>query len=72
MAFIIGSRHVFESKPLQYVAEASDLRLPPGEVPKVIETTIGDKQPFTLVHYSAQEFAYVQRSSGATLIVLND
>lgn len=56
----------------QFVAEASTLGLPPGKWPKVIETELGNKQPFVLQHLNENDAVYGQLLGCITLRILND
>lgn len=43
-------KNTSEQDPYQYYAEASDLGFPPGKWPHILESEIGNSQPFTLHH----------------------
>lgn len=63
--------------PLQFLADASEIGLPPGHWPEELETSIGNMQPFRRSHiYTKEEelveVVYEQPDSGATLTIIND
>lgn len=46
MAVTITADNTFEHELYRFSAEASELRLPPGEWPVTLPTTLGNGQPF--------------------------
>ena len=56
----------------KFVVEASDLRIPPGRVPEIIETDIGNQQPFVFDHMKGTMAIYFQTLGCIWLHVLND
>lgn len=66
-------KNTSEQDPYQYYAEASDLGFPPGKWPHILESEIGNSQPFILHHGDAYgNYVYYQGGSGAILTVFND
>jgi len=67
-----------ETRPHHYVAEASDMGLPPGEWPTAIITYLGNRQPFVFEraeHDAEGELRavhYNQQLGCVTLTVYND
>jgi hypothetical protein len=55
-----------------YTAEASDLGWRPGFVPEVLQTDMGNGQPFRLAHVDEHRFMYRQLFGYLTLTVYND
>lgn len=57
----------------RYTAEASELGLAPGQWPRVLETSLGNGQPFTLFSVHACGTRHYEQDNGCiTLLVLND
>ena len=55
-----------------YIAEASELRWPPGHIPQIVQTDIGNGQPFILQSADEAVFIYRQLCGLALLSVFND
>lgn len=52
---------------------ASDLQLPPGKFPMLLETSLGNAKPFVLVRQrDGDSIEYKQRDNDLSLIVFND
>ena len=70
---LIEPHHVTEVALHEFVAEASDLRLPPEHFPKQIPTALGNRQPFLFLHRGRNDEAiYIQSNGIAKLTVYND
>jgi len=62
---------VTETDPLTFTTEASMLDIPPGRVPRELQTTLGNEQPFALVDWDAHSMTYRQRLGVLKLVVWN-
>ena len=69
----INSNQMVEDQPHSFVAFASDLELPPGKIPAVFETDVGNGRPFVL-DPSSNSYAirYLQEQGRAELMLFND
>ena len=62
-----------EVRPHVWTVFASDLELPPGNWPRtIIETKLGNGQPFLLRSVNANKATYRQGNGCLTLIIFND
>lgn len=62
-----------EFRHMQFCVEASDLRLPPGEFPPVLDTDLGNGLRFVLHHVeNGGTHVYRQEGGCIALFVLND
>lgn len=68
----ITSEQATEVETHQFVAEASDLGLPPGEFPRRIDTNMGNGQPFVFQAFRAEVAVYRQAFGCIVLRLLND
>ena len=69
---VITPENVDEYEPGTFHADASDLGLAVGEVPPVLETTLGNTKNFMLIKHTASAFYYSQVCGGITLTIYND
>jgi hypothetical protein len=60
------------SSPFDWSVFASDLEIPVGQIPRQLETSLGNKQPFQLVNYDEDCWNYAQSMGCITLKVWND
>ena len=67
-----GSIAVSDDCHFTFVGFASDLRLPPGVVPRVIETTLGNRENFVLESANEDVFVYSQVAGCVRLHIYND
>lgn len=68
---------LLESEPHKFSVDASDIRLPPGEWPTRIDTTLGNGQPFALYHAEERDgdlwwMDYMQCNGCIRLRIFND
>lgn len=68
----ITSADVREYETHRFSAEASELGWPPGEVPREIPTSLGNKQPFFAHSITPEKFVYRQSCGCIELTVYND
>jgi hypothetical protein len=68
----VDSGIVSRSDPLNYVTEASTMRIEPGRRPPRIQTTLGNGQPFILTSSAPHCFKYRQHFGCIRLVVYND
>lgn len=68
----ITSENVTEHETHKFCVEASDLGLRPGELPRLIRTTLGNGQPFVLEGFDESAMWYRQVWGCITLTVFND
>lgn len=73
----VDSKDVSEYTVGQFEADASMLGLPPGRVPRSLETNMGNGRPFELTEMKRQgnevyAFVYLQGNGCITLTVWND
>lgn len=76
-ATINHGEFVTEVEPHHFVAEASDLQLPPGTFPSVLTTTLGNRQPLRAVHVEKRDgdlmwIDYHQDLGCVSLRIFND
>lgn len=67
-----GVLEVSKSDHLSWVAFASDLRMPVGQVPRLIETNLGNKMDFVLDSANDDVFVYRQSAGCCRLFIYND
>ena len=68
----ITAQNAQEVECHRFLAEASELGLPPGEFPRTIGTTLGNQQPFVLLRRNEEVAKYRQELGCLTLDILND
>lgn len=69
---IIDETNATSSKLHTWTTEASTLGFRPGQVATRLQTTLGNGQPFVLVHVGSDRFLYRQDAGCLGLIVWND
>jgi hypothetical protein len=76
MIEIATAKNTSEQEHLQYYADASDIRIPPGPWPNEIGTTFGNRQPFRITRGAEKVTSdvafYEQPGTGIMLTVFND
>ena len=69
----VNNDDAFEFEVHRFVADASALGLKPGEWPRQLETTMGNKQPFLMMTRKLPEYViYAQANGCIRLTVYND
>jgi hypothetical protein len=63
---------VSEHEPHHFSVEASQLRWPPGEFPRIIDTDMGNRQQMVLTSLTEHKATYSQQLGCITLTVWND
>lgn len=72
MITTITDKNAQEHQYHEFTAFASDLGWPPGQVPRVLETTLGNKQPLVLQKVSEGVFNYRQQFGCILVNIFND
>jgi hypothetical protein len=68
----VDRSQVVEESIHEFAAEASELGWPPGYLPTVLATNLGNGQPFMLNAFDDRAFVYQQSAGCITLTVFND
>lgn len=71
-AVTVDAKVAHEQECHKWYTEASTLQFPVGQWPKLIETTLGNQMPFTLVLLNEERGIYHQQLGCLTLVVFND
>jgi hypothetical protein len=67
----VSSKQVTETKVHHFVADASDLRIPPGEVHSQLPTTMGNGRAFICTRCLPDRVVYKQAAGCIRLTVFN-
>lgn len=70
-AIKITTENAHESECMRFSTEASMLELPPGEFPKLIDTSLGNGQPFRFIRYADGAAQYLQVMGCIQLLIFN-